>query len=865
MKNPLTLIISFLIFCFFLLPGNVLAANFTVDSTTDAVDANIGNGTCASAANECTLRAAIQEANAAAGPHVITVPAGSYKLTLAGPGEDVAATGDLDILQEVTITGAGEDLTIVDGQSFDRVFNTVANVSVTLEDLSVRNGSLFFSSGDGGGILTSVLGPQLTLTNVSFIGNFADDGGAVQHLGPITITNSTFNGNLASNQSGGGVLVINASSINISGSTFKNNHAGSMINGVGGAFSAVNSSNITITDSTFQSNSSDQIAGCAFLQAVSTSVQISNSQFLDCRAGVVDDSGAGPNGIAGGIYILANTASITDSTIQWNSATRQIGGALLQVGDTLDITGSNFNMNGAGGGTSVTDALGAGAFIQLVATKTTITDSNFQSNTAIGSGTSMNTVGGLFLDTPGELELTNVLIDKNTAFGAYGGAYIKNVSKITASELVVSNNNAQVGASGGLTLEPNVVADITINNSKFDSNSGFGVGGGLILVQGVDAIVSNSTFSNNNANGPFAGGGGVYIAGGITNGVTFSNSTFSNNWAGAAGGGVLTTVTTTLNNSTFAYNGSGSSTGGDSLYNGGGGTVTVSNSVLANGLSGLNCFGTITSGNYNIDDDGSCGFAESNDLMTDPMLDVLADNGGPVYTHNLLTGSPAIDSANDATCESTDARGYSRPQDGDLNGTSVCDRGAVELIFDCNNNNVNDINDISAGTSADCDSNSIPDECQNDADSDGTIDACEDCDNDPDKTTPGFCGCGSPEVDANGNGVIDCDATSEVLALAKSARKKAKKIKYMQSNTKKKGNKAVKAAKEVVAFVQDNSGSFNLTSGTTDADLLKKAKQFRKAVKKLKKEALTGSQSDYDAAKKKMNRAYKKFKKLLVT
>jgi len=39
---------------------------FTVDSTVDAVDANPGDGLCATEAGECTLRAAIQETKYAA-------------------------------------------------------------------------------------------------------------------------------------------------------------------------------------------------------------------------------------------------------------------------------------------------------------------------------------------------------------------------------------------------------------------------------------------------------------------------------------------------------------------------------------------------------------------------------------------------------------------------------------------------------------------------------------------------------------------------------------------------------------------------------------------------------------------------------
>ncbi|MCB9163610.1 MAG: T9SS type A sorting domain-containing protein [Flavobacteriales bacterium] len=45
---------------------------------------------------------------------------------------------------------------------------------------------------------------------------------------------------------------------------------------------------------------------------------------------------------------------------------------------------------------------------------------------------------------------------------------------------------------------------------------------------------------------------------------------------------------------------------------------------------------------------------------------------------------------------------------------------------------------------------------QEDADMDGAGDACDGCPNDPNKTAPGVCGCGNPDVDADMDGTIDC-------------------------------------------------------------------------------------------------------------
>ena len=93
-------------------------ANFVVNSTADMVDAEPGDGLCETdITGDCTLRAAVQEANAFAGVDTITVPTGSYVLSQPGAGEDEATGGDLDITEEVIITGAGIGATIIDASN----------------------------------------------------------------------------------------------------------------------------------------------------------------------------------------------------------------------------------------------------------------------------------------------------------------------------------------------------------------------------------------------------------------------------------------------------------------------------------------------------------------------------------------------------------------------------------------------------------------------------------------------------------------------------------------------------------------------------------------------------------------------------
>src|SRR2546422_522407 len=82
------------------------AATFTVTKTADTAD-----GTCDT---DCSLREAISAANAAAGSDTITLPAGTYTLTIAGANEFANASGDLNSTGDLTINGAGADVTVID-------------------------------------------------------------------------------------------------------------------------------------------------------------------------------------------------------------------------------------------------------------------------------------------------------------------------------------------------------------------------------------------------------------------------------------------------------------------------------------------------------------------------------------------------------------------------------------------------------------------------------------------------------------------------------------------------------------------------------------------------------------------------------
>jgi CSLREA domain-containing protein len=110
------------------------------------------------------------------------------------------------------------------------------------------------------------------------------------------------------------------------------------------------------------------------------------------------------------------------------------------------------------------------------------------------------------------------------------------------------------------------------------------------------------------------------------------------------------------------------------------GTIKLTNSIV--GLTSVkNCNGTVTSGGGNISDDGSCHFNKPHDRNNkNPKLSTLGAHGGPTQTQVPLAGSPAIDTGLNGPCPATDQRGKKRPQDGNHDGTKICDVGSVEVV-----------------------------------------------------------------------------------------------------------------------------------------------------------------------------------------
>jgi hypothetical protein len=102
------------------------------------------------------------------------------------------------------------------------------------------------------------------------------------------------------------------------------------------------------------------------------------------------------------------------------------------------------------------------------------------------------------------------------------------------------------------------------------------------------------------------------------------------------------------------------------------------------------CKGTLDQLSYSLlTTTTGCTFTSDHSITGEnPMLEALADNGGPTHTHALKADSPAVDAGDPDGCKdaegnilTADQRGEPRPFDGDQDGTAVCDMGAYEYVL----------------------------------------------------------------------------------------------------------------------------------------------------------------------------------------
>ena len=284
----------------------LLSDTLLVTSPLDTVNELPGDGLCVDATGLCTLRAAIMEANANVNVFNISVPAGTYTLTIGGSGENEAMTGDLDITSKLTIFGAGRDRTIIDGNKGvvnDYVFYVLTGASLTLTDATITNGDRGGLYNQGGTlVLEDVVVSQHDETGIL---NIRSGATAILRVTNTTIHNNGGDGVYTQASSGfAGTTVIN--------STIRDNSA----NGI-----EISNSNATaeavLINSTISGN-----AGYAVVTSPSNTGSsrafLSNTTVANNGAGI---STAGPTSSGTDSHTLKNTILANNSGFDCSGGT----------------------------------------------------------------------------------------------------------------------------------------------------------------------------------------------------------------------------------------------------------------------------------------------------------------------------------------------------------------------------------------------------------------------------------------------------------------------------------------------------------------------------------------------------------------
>ncbi|MFT5470360.1 MAG: hypothetical protein ACI8UO_005488, partial [Verrucomicrobiales bacterium] len=290
------------------------AATFSVTTTVDELDATSADGTGVS------LREAIRDANATGADDSIFLPAGTYRLTRTGAGEDANATGDLDI----AATATGGKLTIV----------------------GAGNGAVIDATGLGDRILHSPSGADVALRGFTLTGGNAGFGGALVNSGTLVVSDCTFHSNSSPANTNTGAIAAGGT-VTIERCTFHDNTSGRD----GGAVTI--SGDVDIINSTFNGNTATGNGGAIFIF----------SGTLDLIQSTVSGNTA-TGSVGGGVWNLGQTLNLTNSIVAGNNAATDpdISGAISnQTGQNLTFGDPQLGSLRDNGGQTLTMAPALGS------------------------------------------------------------------------------------------------------------------------------------------------------------------------------------------------------------------------------------------------------------------------------------------------------------------------------------------------------------------------------------------------------------------------------------------------------------------------------------------------------------------------
>ena len=283
---------------------------FDVTKFDDTAD-----GTCDA---DCSFREAVIVANANSGDDTINLPAGTYTLTLTGSGEDLAATGDLDVTDAAGMTeiiGDGAGVSVIDGSGLgDQTFHLVAGDSLSLNNLTIDQAAHQSIRTDSGSL--SITGAAITNSSAYAVINYSS--------GDVTIASSVISDNTR------GIRVDGGGNVDISNSSIANTNSTGIFNFLG----TLRLSNSTITGgSTGIENRSTAVVSRSTISTNRSYGILNNSADLTVVNSTIAD-----NSLSGVVNVGSGNTSLTNSTISGND----YGG----IRNRADLPVTNTTMSG---------------------------------------------------------------------------------------------------------------------------------------------------------------------------------------------------------------------------------------------------------------------------------------------------------------------------------------------------------------------------------------------------------------------------------------------------------------------------------------------------------------------------------------
>jgi CSLREA domain-containing protein len=318
---------------FAVVPAAAQAAGFEVNTLADTAP-DPSPGACTTAANGCTLREAINDANGNTANDQITFASnlsGTLKLTLGKLTVTTDPNGlSIDGGGRITISG---DIDATAGPSpGDTQLFYLLTGPVTLSNLTLTGGYALgtFAAGAGGAVNAWEQTVDLTLNNDVVTGNKANIGGGVYSYGQLEVNNSEISHNTAVATGGGIADDGKYSPMHLSGAVISHNTAqsGGGIDSTVNSGPGENSADSEILDTTISDNDAADVGA-----GIHVGLLNAGDEFDISHSTVSGNHGSSAS-FGGGIGItgtLDGDLSMIDSTVAGNSADV---GAGMSFGDS---------------------------------------------------------------------------------------------------------------------------------------------------------------------------------------------------------------------------------------------------------------------------------------------------------------------------------------------------------------------------------------------------------------------------------------------------------------------------------------------------------------------------------------------------